>query len=229
MEIDIQKTLLGDLSIAFFIETTLRTVFMFFVMVFILRLTGKRGLRQLSFFEIAIVITLGPSAGDAMFYNDFGLAHVTVGFILIIYCYRFTLYFIRRNETAELILVGGPTHVIHDGVMTRKSLKSPHLGRDELFGELRNLGVEHLGQIKTAILEDDGELSLFYHDNCDVKPGLPILPDEYSRKTDHIRRPGIYACSVCGTTEEFREVTAKRCDRCQNAQWVRSLDRVRIL
>lgn len=43
--------------------------------------------------------------------------------------------------------------------------------------ELRLNGVEQLGQVRLAILETNGQISVYFFENKDVKPGLSILPE----------------------------------------------------
>lgn len=45
---------------------------------YFLRLSGKRGIRQLSLFELAIILCLGSAAGDPMFTKDLPIAHAFV-------------------------------------------------------------------------------------------------------------------------------------------------------
>src|SRR5690606_26757327 len=170
-----------------------------------------------------------PVLGDAMFYGHIGLLHVIAGFVLILLGYRLILYFVQKSEKAELLLVGGPSYIIRDGAFITERLQTLNMGRDELFGELRSQGVEHLGQIKSAVIEDDGEISLSFYDNIQVKSGLPLLPDEYLKKSTEILERGLYACCRCGTTRQLEKHETHRCEACNGQEWVRSLDRLRIL
>lgn len=63
---DLQHMLLHDLDGSFAAEIGLRTLVMFTVILLFLRLFGKKGVRQLSIFEVAIVIGLGSEAGDPL-------------------------------------------------------------------------------------------------------------------------------------------------------------------
>lgn len=68
-KIDFIKILLADTTFTFAAEIVLRSVLMYFLIILVLRFSGKRGVRQLSIFEIAIILSLGSAAGDAMFYE----------------------------------------------------------------------------------------------------------------------------------------------------------------
>lgn len=61
---DLARMFLGDTSPLFLLEIAFRTALMFLWLVFLLRVTGKRGLAQLSPLELASVIGPGSAAGD---------------------------------------------------------------------------------------------------------------------------------------------------------------------
>lgn len=65
--------LLGEENWSFLLETAFRTLIMFIVILLGLRMLGKRGVKQLSVFELGVIIGLGSAAGDPMFYKDVGL------------------------------------------------------------------------------------------------------------------------------------------------------------
>src|SRR5690606_30635718 len=102
------------------------------------------------------------------------------------------------------------------------------MGSDEFFGALRIHNVEHLGQVRYAILEDTGNISVFYLADDEVKPGLPILPDDYNKAKKEIDLKGIYACSKCGYTDHVDPTPSLKCKQCKNEYWVQAISRKRI-
>ena len=61
-------------------EVALRTVFMFVVILTALSISGKREVRQLSVYELVLLIGLGSAAGDPMLYHDVPLGAAVVVF-----------------------------------------------------------------------------------------------------------------------------------------------------
>ena len=64
---------INDTTWEFATEILLRCVVMYAMIILFLRLTGKRGVRQLSIFEVTIILALGSIAGDPMFTEDIPL------------------------------------------------------------------------------------------------------------------------------------------------------------
>ena len=76
----------------------------------------------------------------------------------------------------EDLLEGKPVVIIEDGELAWSKLNSANMTEFEFFMELRLNGVEQLGQVKLAILETNGQISVYFFADEDVKPGLSILP-----------------------------------------------------
>ncbi|MEJ5961875.1 DUF421 domain-containing protein [Pedobacter immunditicola] len=228
MEVDWHRILFNDEPYSFFLEILFRTPLMFLAVVIILRFTGKRGVQQLSIFEMVMIITLGSAAGDSMFYKDVGLFHAVAVFVIILGIYRLIIMLITKYEKVELLLEGKPMYIIKHGKLSLKSVNGQNLGSDEFFGELRSHNIEHLGQIRYAILEDTGRISVFYFPDDEVLPGLPILPDDYNKKQQQITKPGLYACAKCGSIYPMEITDLVVCENCEHNEWVEALDRRRI-
>ncbi len=225
---DWHRIFFNDQSGDFFLEILFRTPIMFLGVVLVLRLTGKRGVQQLSIFEMVMIITLGSAAGDAMFYDDVGILHALSVFAIVLLLYRLIVVIIARSAKAEDALEGEPIYLLRDGKMCLDQLGANNLGADEFFGELRAQHIEHLGQIRLIILEDTGRLSTFYFTDEQVVPGLPILPEEFNKKSSKIQQEGLYACARCGNTQKLMQAQKASCKRCENNEWVKALDSKRI-
>jgi uncharacterized membrane protein YcaP (DUF421 family) len=228
MDFDWQRILFSDQEYSFFWEILLRTPLMFLAVVIVLKFTGKRGVQQLSIFEMVMIITLGSAAGDSMFYEDVGLLHAVAVFILVLAVYRVLIWLITKFEWFELLIEGKPIFIIREGKMCLDELNSKELGSDEFFGTLRGQHVDQLGQVKYAVLEDTGSLSVFYFPDDEVLPGLPILPDEFQSKSSRIVKAGLYACAKCGRTYPLEPAEHVPCQTCKNREWVEAVHRKRI-
>jgi uncharacterized membrane protein YcaP (DUF421 family) len=200
---------------------------MFVVILIGLRLLGKRGIHQLSVFELGVIIGLGSAAGDPMFYKDVGILPAIVVFIVVIAMYRLVTYLVVKNERFERLIEGKATYILKDGVIL-ESFKHQPLGQDEFFATLRQKQVFHLGQVESVIIETDGQLSIFFYPDEKVRHGLPILPDALEECQESISEEGIYACFACGTTDQFGLSNTYSCQNCQHVKCVKALNGKRI-
>lgn len=225
---DLKSFFLGQESWGFLWETALRTLIMFIIILTSLRLLGKRGVKQLSVFELVVIIGLGSAAGDPMFYKEVGLLTSIVVFILIVLCYRLTTFLVGKNKKFEKIVEGTSSCLIQDGRFALNSFKKEPLAHDEFFSELRQQSVSHLGQVKMAIIETSGNISLFYYPDEEVKYGLPILPEPFKDVTYAIPAEYHYSCTFCAYTEKLKPASSHICPECKKTEWVRSINETRI-
>ncbi|AMR32983.1 hypothetical protein A0256_16940 [Mucilaginibacter sp. PAMC 26640] len=223
---DWNKIFLDDLNFSFALEILMRTIIMFIMVLVILRLSGKKGVRQLSLFEVAIIISLGSAPGDPMFNEDTPIVPALIVFLVIVLVYRFITWLAVRSERIETLLEGDPEYVIEDGRFVLLEKNKHTFAKDEFLSEMRQKSIEHLGQVRVAILETTGTVSFFYYDDGEVIPGLPVLPKVYDLASKEIKSPGVYACIYCGNVENLTAPAC--CSRCDQEIWVAAIDTKRI-
>lgn len=68
---DLQRMLLHEFPLMFVAEVALRALLAFIAVFVFLKVSGRRGIRQLSVFELVIILTLGSAAGDVSFTTMF--------------------------------------------------------------------------------------------------------------------------------------------------------------
>lgn len=219
--------LLGDQKWSFLFETCLRTIIMFMVIVFTLRMLGKRGVKQLSVFELGVIIGLGSAAGDPMFYKDVGLLPGILVFTTVITLYKLITYLINRFRPVEQFMEGTPTCIIKDGIFLVENFKKEPVAIDELFSQLRLRSIAHLGQVHQAIIETNGEVSVYYHPDEKVEYGLPIIPDLCIDKIETVTIQDHYSCTYCGNTKELA-AGVHHCNRCNHKEWLKAINNKRI-
>ncbi len=223
-----KELLLGDAEWSFLPETILRSSIMFIVILISLRLLGKRGVKQLSVFELVVIIGLGSAAGDPMFYKDVGILPALIVFTMVVGLYSLITYIIGKNKKFEMLVEGKPICLIKDGVFSIENFKKETLGADEFFAELRMQGVSQLGQIEEAIEESSGNISIFFYDDSAVKYGLPIMPDSLKDSVQKISETGNYSCTFCGYTEKLKPAGKHTCPFCKKFKWVNASNKKRV-
>ncbi len=147
---------------------------------------------------------------------------------MIISLYRLITFFINRSERFENFVEGTPSCVVKEGKLLMHNFKKEPIARDELFSQLRLNSVAHLGQVYQAIIETNGEVSVFYFPSEDVQHGLPIIPGELDKKLVKIATQDYYSCHFCGHTENIKPSHLHSCSNCHKNEWVKASDLKRI-
>lgn len=223
---DWKNIFLNDLDLTIAFEIGMRTVIMFALVLIFLRSTGKKGVRQLSIFEVAIIIALGSAAGDPMLNGESAIIPSVLVFFVILLVYRIITFFAAKYQKVENILEGIPMYIVENGRFTMSEEGDANFAQDEFFAEMRVQGIEHVGQVRTALLETNGQVSFLFFDDQEVKPGLPIYPKLYNKKSKVIAEPGLYACTHCA--EVLHLVRQQPCSRCNKEEWVAAISDKRI-
>jgi uncharacterized membrane protein YcaP (DUF421 family) len=225
--VDFQKIFTDGVEVSFLIEIAVRTVIMFLIILVILRLSGRRGVRQLTVFEVAIIIGLGSAAGDPMFQEDIPIFNAIIVFVCVIGVYKVITWLTSKSERITRLLEGKVLPVVKDGMFDIKHENDNTFSRMEFFSELRNLHVEHLGQVKESVLEIDGTLSVLFYLDEEIQYGLPLFPSTYQIIDVHAVE-GPFACMYCGQVIFEFEHGSITCPRCQRRQWTKALNNKRV-
>lgn len=159
---------------------TLKVVIGLLGLLVVIRLLGKKELSQLTPFDFVYMLVLGGLVEETV-YDDL----VTVWEMLYAVALWSVLIFlieliVRKFEKLRPIIKGEPSIIINDGVLDLKQLKKNKLESEQLRTMLRQQGIFSLKQVKFAILEPSGQLSVMETDaSATVTAGmLNIDPGE---------------------------------------------------
>lgn len=224
LSFDWHRFLLNDQPATFLFEVVVRVLLAYIVVFAFLKVSGRRGVRQLSLFELVVILTLGSASGDVTFYDDVPILPVLLVFVIMLCLYRFTTYLTANSERFSRWIQGNVVTLIKDGLYVLESLDSLNISEDEFFMELRQSGVEHLGQVRLALIELDGQLSVYFFDNDEIRAGLSVLPPEHRQDFTLMPVSALYACTHCGQTEEIEAGQGKACPRCKQSLWSAALN-----
>ncbi|HFZ8995241.1 TPA: DUF421 domain-containing protein [Citrobacter freundii] len=216
---DLHRMALDKVPVEFLGEVALRTLYTFILVYLFLKLIGRRGVRQMSLFEVLIILTLGSAAGDVAFYDDVPMLPVLMVFVVIALLYRVVMWLMSHSEKVANVLEGKPVVIIEDGELAWPKLQRANMTEFEFFMELRLRGVEQLGQVKLAILETNGQISVYFFANKDTKPGLSILPKHCTPRYREAPEAGDYSCVRCSEVVYLQAGEKQLCPRCKHPDW----------
>lgn len=139
----------------------IRALFVYGSLLLLLRVSGKKQLGQLNASELLTMLLISEAVSNSLSGGDNSLLAGLISAAVLIGLSSLLDYLSYRNSTFSKLLEGTPTLVIHHGKFLRKNMKKEQLSEEELLVLLRKQGIEHVSHVKSAILEADGELSVF--------------------------------------------------------------------
>jgi uncharacterized membrane protein YcaP (DUF421 family) len=140
-------------------ELVIRGSIMYLGALFILRIL-RREAGELSRADFLLIMLVADAAQNGMA----GEYHsITEGLILVgtIFGWNYLLDWLSyRFPAMHALLEAPPLLLVQEGKPLRKHLRAEMITIDDLMGQLREQGVEHLSQVKRCFVESDGKLSV---------------------------------------------------------------------
>ena len=167
-----------------YLDIILRSITVYFFMVIALRLFGKKELSQLNTADVILILLISNSVQNEMVGNDTsllgGLAAATVlfsiNFILKKLMFKYPKFSDFMQEKPEIL--------IHNGNLDFKTLSKLNITSDELKEAMREHGIEYFKDVKLAMLEIDGNISIISGDTN-------LKQTHYKRRRIHKNLGGI--------------------------------------
>ena len=146
-------------------EIIVRATVMFGFVYLLTRGMKKRTLGDLAPFELLFLIVLGDLVQTGVTQEDYSLT----GSILAISTFGFWVSLLAwiswRSDRARRLIEGVPLVLVHDGKPVEAALKLEHMPMAEIMEAARQAGLESLDQIRLAILEPSGRISIIKRDD----------------------------------------------------------------
>ena len=149
------------------IEIVARTTIIYLVFLALLRLSGKRQIGQFTLFDIALVLLAANALQPAMTGPD---QSITGGVIIVITIFglnRLVAEARVRIPLLQRLLESQPTEIGRDGAWLKDALEQQGVDEEDVEAALREHGLEHVEQMKRAVLEEDGSISIVPADGED--------------------------------------------------------------
>lgn len=141
-------------------ETVIRIGLVYLFILVGLRVLGKREFAQLSPMELVTLLLIPEIVSQAMVTEDFSLTNGFIGIATLFVLVFLNSLLTHVSRTAETIVQSSPTVLIHHGRLLTRNLDEERVSADELQSQVRMAGLERLEQVKWAILESEGKISI---------------------------------------------------------------------
>jgi len=138
----------------------LRCVVVYFVLLGMLRLAGKRELGQMTPFDLVVLLIIANAVQNAMVGPDTSLSGGLIAALTLITVNAIVNRTILRSGWLRQQVEGSPTLLVNNGILIRAHLVQEGLTEDVVLQALREHGVEDLQHVKMAVLEVDGTISV---------------------------------------------------------------------
>ena len=140
-------------------DLVIRAAVVFFFVFLLTRITGRRELSQMEPFDVILLVVVGDLVQQGVTQSDYSVTGAltvisTIGVLSVFVSwlsYRFN--FVRRATEGE------PVVLVHDGQPIERNMRRERITLEDIEAEARQNRITSLGDLRWAILENDGSIS----------------------------------------------------------------------
>jgi uncharacterized membrane protein YcaP (DUF421 family) len=137
-------------------EKILRPVLVYFFLVLVLRVFGKRELAQLNPFDLVVLLSLSNTVQNAIIGNDNSLTGGLIGAFALLGMNYLVVRFLFRHRRLDQVFEGKPTVLVENGQVLPGALAKELLTRSELMTVLHRQGFDNVDEVEQCVLEPGG-------------------------------------------------------------------------
>ena len=156
------------------IETVLRTLFFYFVIVIAYRIMGKREVGQLGIIDLIMSILIAELVAIGIEKIDQSIWMTLLPMIVLVLLEVLLGYLSVKSRKINKLFGGKPTIIISKGRIVYKNLINQRYSLDDLLLELRKKSISSIEDVEYALLETNGELSIFPYNTFKIKENIPL-------------------------------------------------------
>jgi len=151
------------------LNIAVRSTVIYFALLVGIRLTGRRSLGQLALFDLVLLLIIANAVQNAMVGPDTSLVGGLVAAGTLLFWHQVIDRVRRGSRGISKFIAGEGIMLINEGKVLEEHCRRAGITRDDLLQALREHGVGRPDDVRLAVLEPDGMISVIRYD--DIKPG----------------------------------------------------------
>lgn len=142
-------------------DSVLRAAAIYLVVLVVFRLAGRRTLSELTTFDFVLLLIIGEATQQALLGDDFSIVNAMVVIVsLVVFDIALSLLKNKSRWLSKLI-DGEPMIIVEHGQVLERRIRKARIDESGILEAARHSqGLERIDQIKFAILEKDGKISI---------------------------------------------------------------------
>ena len=142
-------------------DAVLRGLAIYLILLVLFRLTGKRSLSQVTTFDFVLLLIVSEATQQALLGEDFSLINAALVIATVIGMDRASDYVSWRFPGFQRVTESLPVVLVADGRQLEDVMAKEHVSNDDIMAAAReSQGLERMDQIKWAVLETSGGISV---------------------------------------------------------------------
>ncbi|RFU69575.1 DUF421 domain-containing protein [Bacillus sp. V59.32b] len=138
---------------------SIKIIIGFITLFFIINMTGRTSIYQLTPFHFVFVLLLGDFLGDTIYEDRISVFYFLYAVGLWTLLMLGVEFLTLKTKSIRSKLEGNPSIIIRDGIIDRNMLKKSKLDINQVSSLLRQNNVFSVREVKYGILEPNGQIS----------------------------------------------------------------------
>ncbi|QXI24908.1 MULTISPECIES: DUF421 domain-containing protein [Pseudomonas] len=146
-------------------DSVLRALAMYLALMVLFKIAGRRSLAELTTFDFVLLMIIGEATQQALLGDDFSLTNAILVIITLIAIDVGFSLLKQRSSWVSRLIDGEPTIIVENGKLLHRRLRHARLVEADVMEAARSSqGIETIDQIKFAIIERNGKISVIRQD-----------------------------------------------------------------
>ncbi|MDD1967494.1 YetF domain-containing protein [Pseudomonas putida] len=142
-------------------DAVLRAAAIYLALMVLFRISGRRALGEMTSFDFVLLLIIGEATQQALLGDDFSITNAVLVIVTLLSIDIGFSLLKRRSKRIGKLIDGGPTIIVENGVFLRHRMHEARVQEDDVMQAARlGPGVESVDQIKFAIIERNGKISI---------------------------------------------------------------------
>jgi len=138
------------------LEKIARPILVYFALIVLLRVFGKREMAQLNPFDLVVLLSVSNTVQNAIIGDDNSLTGGLIGALALFAINYLTVRFLFQHKNWHEALGGSPTNLIEDGRVNKKALAKELITEADLTVVAHRQGFDDVEEIEKCVLEPGG-------------------------------------------------------------------------
>ncbi|MEO5884210.1 MAG: YetF domain-containing protein [Candidatus Limnocylindrales bacterium] len=160
-------------------EVVLRTAIVYLFVVAAIRISGKREVGQMSVLELVVILVISDAVQNSMVGENTTLWGGIVAVVTLLSLDFSIKWVTGRSRRLRNVIEGEPRLLLRDGRLLQKALREEKIEADDVRAAIRAHGLARVEQVRLAVLETDGSISVIPLDTGTTPPSnRPPMDDQ---------------------------------------------------
>jgi uncharacterized membrane protein YcaP (DUF421 family) len=145
-------------------EIVVRTAIVYLFLIVVIRISGKREVGQMSILELIVVLVISDAVQNSMVGENTTIWGGLVAVLTLLGLDAALKMLTHRSRRVRHLIAGEPRLLVRDGRLLTKALDEEHIEAEEVRTAVRAHGLARVEDVRLAVLEVDGTISVIPRD-----------------------------------------------------------------